>query len=1292
MIFIQKQKNFCRGVSVLVILCILIGSYDNPFLERARAADTWMELDGLPNGIQKAEIKDEQIVQTGIHNAADKDLIRYKTKYYYMAIETFDIYQRMSSTRNSGIETKLVNFRYGRTHTVDNLKSVEYIIDRKEFTNAAAKLGVTADSIIRNGGSQTVYMNNIFDIVQGEDDRVLRRNVFGYTEMMNAIDWSSATDEYLKGYYNFPYKITAGSIYDVKIKAVDEARNELKDLTPNDTKYSKAIYSQKWPSKPATSYELPQAEETIVKNNVNHQFKKEWYYEYTRRGTGEKVTMPVSPVSNNQISIASMPDADELTIYFVYKKSTKPYYYQIDAVDETGKYLRTNRSKTLTHFGDTSVFYRPLSPITVNKKEYNYQNKWEMVYIDRVSGTEKKITRTGATIDDITMPDAKEDSIAVFKVVFSTGATPTLPPTPTPRPGVPSPTPTPAIPIIEVPLLGAASMEFTQPVNTGMIRADLRGAERFTAPLGVPTTESLFAEVIAKEYLVGYRFVKKIGIEHYNIKVTKDYILSYMTATPEEEGGGEPVTETITVTHHVTVPRAYGYWEIENLEVYKIDNAHLTNYALPGGSITLYPNMSYYNPPTISYNHSSSKEYHIIKPNEAINGITLPSETISVPGDPTSRPNIPREEFERQAEYTALTQTGKIKVRSDSVIFNDQTVISDAIRETEAPDINPAALPQCYTNINKNVLYRSGMVIDATKKNGTYPSSGTITYTALARVGTNRAQKPSYMINNLNQVVIHSPVVCEPILEADNDRYVQLLNPMDGCTQLVLDPDQNLSDFTVTISNTGPHSGKLGYYTRDFSRSLRDPNVSYIASSNGILRNEVQFPFDVYLDIGADKDPENDTYVTAGTWVVIGRSSPRFYLPMWTEEGVHTINFRTVAVNGEPYIERTEEYANRELIRYVATNTRKVEVSGRMYGLNIYDLTDYPLWEEAFRVPKSKDFKKNYPDKYLNGTDKPTYNKNYSYTYTIGTNDQYGNDTGRKTKFTLPLVNGSHPYYKNLGVLKSGYMFRYSLETTGNLFSDANMVLINPSFYFVDKNGENRTAVDLYYTEEINRKNRHLVKMGSSLDKINMKTTSTGDIYLGIPEDELRQTAALRNTNFGKHIAKRAPMFTFTDIRLNYAFRTYVNDTYMNTVKGFDSFTDVLDRGIEEDDITICKQRWYGEYYLPNEVHAVAKGFDVYDYMDKYGVDYSEDFWLTDGYIIINFSIETLDQNGNCRLSYTNALNYMDKGHCSMWIMEGPVPTKKDWEGTSFNFFAGDVIMYYADKQMTDDYSPGVIY
>jgi hypothetical protein len=867
--------------------------------------------------------------------------------------------------------------------------------------------------------------------------------------------------------------------------------------------------------------------------------------------------------------------------------------------------------------------------------------------------------------------------------------TPTGKPTPTPQPtGKPTPTPTAAptpTPELEPVVVPEADSEYkalTSAYTTGQIRADDRGNEKFTVTAGIPTTESLYGQVTAKEYLLGYYFIKKVGTVTYSIKVSRDYILKWESATPDSAGGGKLQQETVTVTQYISVPRAYGYWEIEKLEYYKIENAILYNHALPGGKLTLTPN-SYYNPPAMSYSHTMDIKYHLIDPKEAEEGILLETETIT--GD-TTKPTIPWEDF----SYYALSQTGKIKVRNDSLTFNGSTVMSSAITETEAPDVNMSALPDCATYTDKNALYANDQIIGATKANGIYGSTGSIAYQAIVKLGSANPQTANYSVYGLNDVVIHTPVICDPVVTADNDKYVQLVNPTEGCVELVLDPNPTLSDFTVKISNTGFHTGISGYFTRDFSKSLHDTVASYLAAAGGLLRNEVKFPFDVFVDKGSDNDQKNDDYIKAGIWITLGRSTVRFYLPTWTKEDVYTADFRTVAINGGDYLRNTESYANRDRTNYVATGTMKFEVSGRIYGLTFYDISDYPMWKEAFRIPNSSDLKKNssaYPD----GTGKTAYNKNYSYTYTVGTNDQYGNDTGRNIKYTFPLVNGSHPQYKNQGILKPGYLIRFSLDTIGEMYSDSASVIVRPSFCFVDKDGKNRTAVDLYYTEEIGGKTRYLVKVGSARDKTNIKSYYTGDLNLSIPRDEMKRTAALRGQTYGDYFWQYSAMFTFEKIWLNYAFRTLVGQEYAKAIKKLDSFS-TIKKTVSESDAERTIQRWYGQYYIPNEVHAVKKGYDVMDYADKYGIDYDEDFWLTEGYIIINLNIYTLDDSGRQHLSYVNADNYINNRNCSMWIMEGAPLSKTSNKGPTFSFYAGDFFIYYANKRMSEDYTSEAIY
>jgi len=1264
-------KTSIKYISLFLIVFILVNFIiDNNI--RINASEQWVITDDAGK-----EVKENNITWTGTHNAADPNVIRYRTIEYRMSRKSYDTDKKFTSGSNASIETKSINVSIVDERVIDGLKHVTYAMSRKDFIKAATKLGIDAELLKK--GSATVYLNPVYETYQGKNTR--KRNIFGLQEMLAAEPWGSTTRNLLPNLYNIRYTITVDNIYKIDVIAIDTNGDELAKLRIDE----EVMYNQ------AYDPEIEDDELTLDVLGIEYHYTNQWSYTFEDRETEKEKT--VSNLSS-KVYINHMPDANWLTIYMVYDKEDSPPYY-VDVIAETqdGEKLTTFVKGDVVQSGTTYKF-KPSEKQKFLQDKYYYSNRWYLTYTDNKTG--KLVTTEAKHQIDISqvMPDAKAGSTATFHLIY--GLEPGETPTPTPEPE-PDPDPGWEAPIIEPPLPDYASMPFTKVTATGKIRADDRGSEKFVATQGVPTTESLYGEVRATDYLIGYNFIKKVGLKYYPITVRKDYILEWEAATPEEEleEGEEPeqFSETVTVEQTITVPRAYGYWEIINLDYYHIQSATLNNYALPNGSITITPNSSYYNVPSISYYHSNSEDYHIIPPAEASTGITLPTQKLS---GGKSKPTIPKENFTQEA----YTMTGNIKVRSDRVIYHGVTVMSDAITDTEAPNVNVSPIQQCYTVTNEKVLYKSGQIIEATKENGDYGSTGNIVYRCQTSDVSSQGNSLTYPISGINNVVIHTPVLCVPIVEANNQGFVQLINPDNTAIQLVLDKEPSLSDFTVRISNTGLHSNKQGYYTRDFSRSLRNPDVSYIQSINGMLRNEVKFPFDVYIDKGNDGDITNDEYIKAGEWIVLGRSTVRFYLPMWVDDGVYDAEFRTVAVNCVGNIENsnqskiylTEEEKNINRANYVATNTVRFEVSGRIYGLTIYDITDYPIWEEAFRVPNSTDFKKNHPDKYPNGTIKKNYNKGYFYDYALGTKNQYGNDTGRDMKFTFPLVSGSHPYYKNMGILNTGYMVRFSLETTGTMYTGGNYISIKPSFYYVDKDGKNRTAVDLYYSESFHGKNYPLVKVGSKLDQTNIKSVRTGDINHGIPEAELKQTADILNIRYGDYIWNFDDMFTFSHIRLSKVFRTFVGNNYLKKLKSLDSYEDVISNGISEANIVKRTQRWYGAYYLPNRVYAVAKDYDVFGYSQKHGVDFSEDFWLKDGYIIVNLSIEAMDPYGERRLSYINPINYTENGNCSMWVLEGPPLEKQSYKGPKFKFFAGDFIIYDTNRKAGDNYSGGAIY
>lgn len=913
-----------------------------------------------------------------------------------------------------------------------------------------------------------------------------------------------------------------------------------------------------------------------------------------------------------------------------------------------------------------------------SKLEYYFVDEgWELDFIH----SSNAIVYTGGT----------EVHMVYKKKTGGDDITPTPTPTPTPIPvpggggGTPTPSPTPIL----VPKTETINGNMNKPVAFGAIRGDNRGSERFVVTAGIPTTESLYTQVEASQYLMGYSLKKQVGIETYPVSVTKDYILKWQGEDEnsiEDENVKLEMTETIKVTQVVNIQRAYGYWEILNFDLYHINNAKITNYALPGGSTTMTPNYNAgYNPPSVLTNHSANKDDHIIKPYEITNGVVLPSVTII---GSTEKPTIPNEDFKTQVD----NMIPELKVKNDSLILNGITIMNSTPTEKEGLPVNSTYLESLSqegsVKCNQNILYKPNQIIEATKKNGTYHSAGTITYARINSVNSKYNTSIMSDILNLSSVVIHTPVYCEAVVSANNNSYVQLLNPT-SAIQLVLDPDSSLNDFALNISNYGFHTNKQGYYTRDFSKSLRDSNLSYIVSSNNILRNEVKFPFDIFI-----KDSSGDTFVKKNTWVAIGRSTKNFYLPMWIEEGIYTITCRTIAVNADlSKLEQiTEERANTLLFNYVAMDTFEVEVSGRLYGLSIYDIADYPIWQEVFRVNKSLDFKVNNQTKYPDGTNKTTYSKGYSYTYTVGTNDQYGNDSGRNVKYTFPLVNNSHSYYKNIGTLKTGYVVRFKLNTIGTMYSSNDYIKIKPSFYYVDATGKNRVLVDLYYEETIKGKNHKLVKVGSTLDKINVKTMEAGSPHVGIPSKELKETATIMKITYSKILHSLDSLFTFHEIKIPMTFRTFINREYTSLIMNSNQYSKIQEAGITTDILMKQKQSWYGCYYIPAKVYAAPKGYDVPGYASKYGIKYKEAFWKKNGYIIVNFDIVTIDSKGNERLSYINSNNYLNNNNNSMWVMEGAPLNKIDNKGNNFSFKAGDFIIYHTDKSVGQDYSPGGIY
>ncbi|WP_051650566.1 DUF5704 domain-containing protein [Lachnoclostridium phytofermentans] len=757
------------------------------------------------------------------------------------------------------------------------------------------------------------------------------------------------------------------------------------------------------------------------------------------------------------------------------------------------------------------------------------------------------------------------------------------------------------------------------PYPYGVIAADERDNEEYDVLQGIPTTEKLYSNVFADNYLLGYTFTRKYGKRVYIVEASKTYHLKWQELDPKTN---KTVTKEKdeTVTKTVYVEREYSFWKVDNLEYYKINKATVSNYALPGGTVTLSPKG--YSIPNLSYIHQDNDKEHMIEPVEDS------TTTLTLVSASHSGENPPNEDFTEEVEG----KIKEIKVRNDRLVFNGKVIMDNNYQEKETK--KPEEIEESVETIEADVLYGSGLMIDRDKANGTYQSTGQVSYILVDSIGTTTlVHNPSFPITGLTGVTIHTPTVCDAYI-SNKASQNQMISPDLSLNPLVLD-----TDFNLLLPTVGEHLYIEGYGYRDYS--------NYIAS------RQVMFPFDVY---------QNGRYIRSGTWVDLYSDSTNFYLPIWVDEGKYTINLRSLSINAAANggTARTERMANLSLENYTAIDSLYVEVSGRLYDFKLVDISDYPTWQNVFRKSNSL--------------------KTTGFFYSLGTKNQNGIETGRNSKYTLPLVNGSHPTYKNIGAVKTGYVTRFQLTTIGNMYGNQDYILITPKFYYVDKFGKNRQEVDLYYSETFKGKKQTLVKVGSDVDKLNIKAYRLGDPYFSVPENEIKIKSDVTGKSSKQVLGNKMNLFTFNRILIQENLRTYIGRNYTPT--------GTVPAGVDPGKVTKSMQKWYGEYYLPSDIHAVPKNYPVIEYArQNYGIDYKENFWLRKGYIIVNFEIETI-KNGSKHLSYINKENEL-YGFCNMWKKEGYQYNKVDADGNNFTLIDGDYLLYYTDQSAGKDYISG---
>ena len=556
----------------------------------------------------------------------------------------------------------------------------------------------------------------------------------------------------------------------------------------------------------------------------------------------------------------------------------------------------------------------------------------------------------------------------------------------------------------------------------------------------IPSTENVAIRAKMGAWLLSSVLERRSGVDYVRVYVT----VPYQTQYEDEETEELIISDILYATYSFMIPTAWSYWVVADGGIYFPEKVVVENEALGEGReelSVLWNVEGAAEKPTYRIAYYGEKSEHVIwnsnsESNKGVDTDGVPCVSVRLLNVETIVSMIPGElpdvslHLQNVCQNAAWRENSQFAVRSDGLMVEGVKLLEDAIFETGI-----GAMPNLYElenlidGIEETIYqqtYKSGVCLRKEAKNDSYETKASIEYIA-SEENVGECKRKSVSVTEANEIKIHTPVLCDPIITADNDTMYQCESIPAGSTVLVLDEEGRYSDFCLRVENIGYHSDKKGYGERDYG--------AYSAKRNGEVQNEVCFPFPVWLDMKNDGEKENDIRIPEGEWYLLGDREQRFYAPIDTKEGLYELSFRSVAVNGAGREENTEEYCNSETTAYVATGSVSVFLTGRLYDFTVYRVQGTTAWNEV---------------------------EESDMTYTVGI--QAESDNVQKT---LPLRRGGHPKYRNLGGLPMGGEVFFRMKSIGSSFGKGSTVTIVP--YLSIRTEDEVEVADVYYEEETER-------------------------------------------------------------------------------------------------------------------------------------------------------------------------------------------------------------------------------
>lgn len=728
------------------------------------------------------------------------------------------------------------------------------------------------------------------------------------------------------------------------------------------------------------------------------------------------------------------------------------------------------------------------------------------------------------------------------------------------------------------------------PEEVAKIASNVRGNELYDVLNSIPTSENVYANVRVYNYLFRYSFNRITETGTSTVTFIQPYIVN---------------GKTTNVTTTYEMPIMAQYYKLAYLEVYHVESATLVNKVLPGGSVTLHPTTN--TMPTVIYEVPSS----YVQGGVVNKTVTLPTLEIA---DMKYAKNVVG-----STEYAFHEAGSELSVRNDKLMI-DGKVVTDSEWRTNTTNTPNKITPSM---MDANTLYQTGLTISDANSNGTYDSTGSVTYQKGKNINGTSSDKVTASVTP-NSVVVHTPVVNNSSIqneeaEKNNQKVGSTAVSGSGEQAKVLVLDKN---FKVVIPNNGTHKNAKGYGTRVYNAFQGVDKTSFAQLK------QIKFPFDVFYLKNNEK-----ILIPKNTWYTVGTTETtfEFLLPVWVREGAYDENdneyfveTRVVAENyhGDMQNVVSNEKMNGDINSYAATKRIFVEVVGRLYDFTITGTND-PSW------------------KLLND---------------LKVSQQPIGQSGQN-------ANSAYKY-----ALKLGYSAAFDIKTKGTKSDSISMTPVD--FWYVDKTTNAVQEVDLYYHSVTER----FIKIKSEKDNSIINANINGSIR-NVPASERKDSLRIWNNRYNYTIDNR--IGTFSRITLPMALRMsyngisdYLAQNFYGTTNAATFLSTLTKANVKEDDVINAIGHWYGEYRLPSSTLVVPKG----------EVANANSNFLKDGYIIVQFAINSNYQNWEY-------LSYDRPNGNTQWQKENATSTVTLPNGKTVTLNGtGNVIIYEAGLKANNDY------